>query len=152
MSTHLNKTRKTIFGHTLWLMMFLLAPIIYAHEGEPSHGGDLPVDLGGNRLQYVGRTNLIDVKIEKNIFLPDKVTIDIGGIVAFENRDGIDHRILFKTGESSDQEEHDHPVGDHERSYMVRSEKYWVLEFLVPGLFPFVCTIHGETGEVYVRY
>lgn len=145
-----NKISIIIF--TFWCSIFLFTSSIYSHQGEPSHGGDLPVDLGGNRLQYEGRTNLVDVGIENNKFLPEKVTIDIGGIVAFENRDKIEHRILFKTGEADDQEEHDHPVGDHEISYIVTPDKYWVLEFLVPGLFPFECALHGETGEVYVRY
>jgi plastocyanin len=142
----------SIFIFPLWCSIIFVSSSVNSHQGEPSHGGDLPVDLGGNRLQYEGRANLVDIGIENSKFFPENITIDIGGMVAFENRDNIEHRILFKTGEADDQEEHDHPVMDHEITYVVTPEKYWVLEFLVPGLFPFECTIHGETGEVYVRY
>ena len=151
------KIYKTIINKHLikiCLFQFLLFTTlsVYAHEGEPSHGGDLPVDLGGNRMQYEGRQNLIDIKLSNSSFNPNEVAIDTGGIVSFQNQDQIDHRILFSMGEEDDDEVHDHPVGGHERSHIIKSEKHWVLEFLVPGLFLYQCTIHGETGQIYVKY
>ena len=134
------------------IFLYSISTCVYAHEGEPSHGGDLPVDLGSNRIQYEGRQNLVDVTVSNSAFQPKDLSIDIGGIIAFENRDNIEHRILFRTGEDDPNEEHDHPTGGHERKTIVKPGKSWVLEFLVPGLFPYECTIHGETGKIDVRY
>jgi plastocyanin len=135
------------------VFLCLLAPFVFAHEGEPSHGGDLPVDLGGSRLQYKGRQNLVDISVQESAFHPSAVTINIGGVVAFQNEDDTEHKLVFKTGEGGDGEEHDHPVGGgHERSGVIKPGKYWLLEFLVPGLYPYTCSIHGESGQVNVNY
>ena len=147
-----NYFNKRYFRDCLFPLLFLTATTVCAHEGEPSHGGDLPVDLGSNRMQYEGRQNLVDIKLGNKSFTPNEVAIDTGGIVAFLNKDNIEHRILFSMGEADEDEVHDHPVGGHERSYIIKPDKHWVLEFLVPGMFEYRCSIHGESGQIYVRY
>jgi plastocyanin len=135
------------------MFLFLLPTLVFAHEGEPSHGGDLPSDLGTSRVQYKGRPNVVDIIVAASAFQPASVTIDIGGIVAFENKDDTDHKLVFNTGDPGGEDEvHDHPVGGHERSHIMKPGRYWLLQFLVPGLFPYECSIHGETGQVYVNY
>jgi plastocyanin len=146
-----NKYQSRMYKNILILFIVILAPSVYAHEGEPSHGGDLPVDLGSNRMQYQGMKKLSDISIHKNTFDPDELSVNIGAIIAIKNTDTVEHRLVFDMGEE-DEEEHDHPTGGHERSYIIKPERYWVLEFLVPGLFVYKCSTHGETGQIYVRY
>ena len=124
----------------------------FAHQGEPSHGGDLPSEIGTNRMQYEGGINLFDIKIKNHKFISNDITIDIGGMVVFENQDNLDHKVRFKTGEDDPDEEHDHPVLSHEITHILQPGKHWILSFLVPGLYPYECLIHDEKGQVYVRY
>ena len=140
-----------MYKQLLILFLVISAPSVVAHEGEPSHGGDLPVDLGSNRMQYLGMKNLSDISIHKNTFSPVELSVNIGAIIAIKNTDNVEHKIVFDMGEE-DEEEHDQPTGGHERSYIIKPERYWVLEFLVPGLFVYKCSTHGETGQIYVRY
>jgi plastocyanin len=136
-------------------MTFSVISETFAHDGGPDHGGDLPLNLGGNRMQYVGASNIVDVVINKgNKFEPEKVTVDKSFRVAFENRDAIIHRLMFKTGEDDyhDGGEGEEPAGGHELIAIVEPGKYWLLEFQVSGEFQYTCTLHGETGVVSVRY
>jgi len=132
-----------------------------AHEGEPEHGGDLPINLGGNRMQYEGQQYIVDIEIRENAFHPAEVTVDTGAIVAFKNLDVTEHRLVFNTDEWSTDagnhndvgEYHDHPIGaGHESFNLVKPGDYWVLQFLVSGVFRYKCSIHGVSGQIYVRY
>ena len=103
-------------------------------------------------MQYEGAFNLVDITISNNVFYPNDIAIDPGWIVVFENQDNQDHRIQFKTGEDDPNEEHDHPVVSHEITHILQPTKHWILSFLVSGLYPYECLLHGENGQVYVRY
>jgi plastocyanin len=135
-------------------MVFLVISETFAYQGSPDHGGDLPVDLGGNRTQYVGASNIVDVVFESKKFEPGKVTVDKGTMVAFENRDAIGHHLMFKTGEADyeDDGSGEEPAEAHELVGILDPGKYWLVEFLVSGEFEYKCTLHGETGVVSVRY
>jgi len=136
---------------SIFLMHSLSIPG-FAHQGEPSHGGDLPSEIGTSRMQYEGATNLTDIRVNNETFLSDDIAINIGDMVAFENQDGNEHQIQFKTGTDDDEEEHDHPVMGHELTHILSPGKHWILSFLVPGLYPYQCLLHGEKGQIFVRY
>lgn len=147
----LTSNYRKIFLATLFLMVFMTIPG-FAHQGEPSHGGDLPSPMGTSRLQYEGAINLVDIKIKNQKFISREITIDIGGMVAFENQDSLEHKVRFKTGEDDPDEEHDHPVASHEITHILQPGKHWILSFLVPGLYPYECLLHDEKGQVNVRF
>lgn len=143
-----------LFG-AFYIILATLPATVAAHGGEPDHGGDLPVDLGGSRLQYEGYPNLVDVRIKDGRVEPAEVIIDQGNIVAFENQDEVEHRLVFSMGGTGhvDAHDHEHPVGEgHEKFSVVKPGKYWVLQFLVPGSFQYKCSLHGTVGTIRVRF
>lgn len=141
-------------------LFIMLSPEVSAHGGEPEHGGDLPVVIGFNPKQYEGQYELTYIKVDKEAFRPDELTVDAGTRIVFENQDDVDHRIVFSRGGEThdhpvemDEQSEDHPEGEgHELSRLIKPGRYWVLHFIVPGEYPYKCPLHGISGKVNVRY
>jgi len=117
---------KTLLFSLLLLMLWACA------------GGDNPLDPG---------SSVVDIAIRNNLFVPAQKTVSVGTTVRWTNDDPVEMENDFHTVDSGRPMS---PTTLFNKTFTAKdqSEQY---TFNSPGVFPYYCARHGETGTITVN-
>jgi plastocyanin len=125
--------RRTAF---LLCALALTSPLqVFATDGQPI------LDLGiVSWLEYQKKQLLVEVTeitIHDHRIEAAEISVSIYEAVIFENRDEINHRLVFLP-------DMDNLMEAAYTSAVIRASERWGAEFHTFGVFPYQCTIHPE--------
>jgi plastocyanin len=128
------RTAKLIAGLALLGVLLVSAPATACLKSH--HGGILSSGARPPQDPVITQADEVTVEIRDYDFVPRDLTVPLGAVITWVNRDGVPHDATSKAGRWA--------------AGMIKPGEERSLAFDDPGAFDYICTIHPEMKATLV--